>query len=67
MILLEPCQGRSTFLEKQLFAVLKQAMTDNRFDVADHLLRALEVLAPDSELGSTLGRAYILIAEPEDS
>jgi hypothetical protein len=48
------------------FAALKQAMTDDRPDAAEHLLRALEALAPDCAAGSPLAGAYLLVAEPED-
>jgi len=53
-------------LERRILATLKQAMNDGRLDVADHLLRALEALAPGCAPGSPLGDAYLLAAGPED-
>ena len=41
-------------------------MTDDRLDVAEHLLRALEALAPNCAPGSPVAEAYLLVAEPED-
>ncbi len=40
-------------------------MTDGRLDVADHLLRALEVLAPGTAPGSPLADAYRAVGEPQ--
>lgn len=63
--------------ETKLLALLKQACSDHEFDVADHLLRALECLAgeadahPHGELElSCLDEGYLIIAEeigPETS
>lgn len=53
-------------LEEQIVAVLRQAMANGRLDVADHLLSALEVLASDCTPGSSLNRAYMPVAEPQD-
>ena len=55
-----------TRLEHRVLAALRQAMTDDRLDVAEHLLRALEALAPDCASGSPLADAYLLVAKPED-
>ena len=57
-------QRRRACLEDQIFAALKQAMSNGRTDVADHLLSALEVLAPECTPGAPLVRAYTLIADP---
>lgn len=57
-------QRRRACLEDRIFASLKQAMGDGRTDVADHLLSALEVLAPECTSGAPLVRAYTLIADP---
>lgn len=54
-------------LEDRLLAVLEQAMRDDRLDVAEHLLCALEVLAPGCAPGSPLAAAYLLIAGRKDS
>jgi hypothetical protein len=61
-----PSQRHPTRLEEQVLAALKQAMTDDRLDVAEHLLRALEVLVPDCAPGSPLAAAYLLIDDPKD-
>lgn len=58
-------QRRRRTLEEQVLAAFKQAVAEDRLAVADHLLRALEVLVPDEGLGSILDDAYILIAEPK--
>ncbi len=57
-------QRHRVCLEGQIFAALKQAMSDGRTDVADHLLSALEVLAPECTSGAPLARAYTLVADP---
>ena len=57
-------QRRRACLEDRIFAALKHAMSDSRTDVADHLLGALEVLAPECTSGAPLVRAYTLIADP---
>lgn len=57
-------QRRRACLEDRIFAALKQAMSDGRADVADHLLSTLEVLAPECTSGAPLARAYTLIADP---
>jgi hypothetical protein len=57
-----PC----TRLEDRILATLKQAMIDDRLDVAEHLLRALEALAPDCAPESPLAAAYLLIGGPKD-
>jgi len=59
-------QRRRACLEYRILAALRQAMTDDRLDVAEHLLRALEALAPNCAPGSPVAEAYLLVAEPED-
>ena len=59
-------QRHGVRLEDRILAALRHAMADGRLDVAEHLLRALEVLAPDGSPGSSLARAYGLIAEPKE-
>lgn len=65
-------------LETKLVALLKQACSERAFEAADHLLRALECLADESEdadmhLQSDLScrdKGYLIIAEefrPEPS
>jgi hypothetical protein len=46
-------------LEKRTLAAFRQAVDDGRLDVAEHLLRALEVLGPDAAPGSPLAEAYL--------
>jgi hypothetical protein len=41
----KPLRMPYSTLERMLAAVLRQAAQDNRFDGAEHLLRALELLA----------------------
>ena len=50
--------GRSR-LERRTLAAFRQAVDDGRLDVAEHLLRALEVLKPDLAPGSPLADAYL--------
>lgn len=65
-------------LETKLVALLKQACSERAFRAADHLLRALECLADESEDAdmhphsepSCLDEGYLIIAEefqPEPS
>lgn len=49
-------------LESQILVVFQQALMENRMDVAEHLLCALEKLDPDSEPGSTLSEAFLSVA-----
>ncbi len=55
---------RCTCLEDQILVAFKQAMTDGRLDVAEHLPRALETPAPECAPGSSLARAYLSAAGP---
>lgn len=48
-------------LERQVLAALKCAMKANRPDVAEHLLRALEVLCSGKIENISLAKAYGLI------
>lgn len=52
----------SRCLDAQILTVFKRAIADDRPDVADHLLRALETLCPDEMLGSWLAQAYVTVA-----
>jgi hypothetical protein len=58
---------RSPPLESRIFAAFEQAIAEGRLDVAEHLLRALEVLATARTPEALLDRAYLRIARPEDS
>ncbi|NBJ09437.1 hypothetical protein [Microvirga arsenatis] len=51
-------------LDQKVLAVLKEAMVEDRLDVAEHLLQALEALQGEPRPGSSLGDAYLLIARP---
>ncbi|AYO86643.1 hypothetical protein [Methylobacterium brachiatum] len=65
----------SRSLETRLLALLKQACSEHEFEVADHLLCALECLAEKADgplhgEPSSLDEGYLLIAEefqPEPS
>lgn len=70
--------ARRSSLETKLLALLKQACSERAFEAADHLLRALECLADESEEAdmhlqsdlSCLDEGYLIIAEefwPEPS
>jgi hypothetical protein len=48
-------------LEGKILAALKAAFTEGRLDVAEHLVRALEILEPEPSPGSALGQAYAMI------
>lgn len=50
-----------TPLDHKILAVLKDAVADDRLDVAEHLLQALEVFEGEPCPGSSLGNAYLLI------
>lgn len=49
-------------LTDQILTAFKQAEFENRLDVADHLLQALETLCSDEATGSPLAEAYMSIA-----
>jgi hypothetical protein len=49
-------------LANKILAVLKEAAAEDRLDVAEHLLQALEVLEGEPCPGSSLGNAYLLVA-----
>ena len=49
-------------LPDQILTAFNQAEMENRLDVADHLLQALETLCSDEATGSPLGKAYMSIA-----
>ena len=49
-------------LDHKILAVLKDAIAEDRLDVAEHLLQALEVLEGGPHPGSSLADAYLLIA-----
>lgn len=53
-----------TQLDHKILAVLKDAVADDRLDVAEHLLQALETLEGEPRPGSSLGNAYLLVARP---
>ena len=42
---MESCRCR---LEQQVLSAFELALAEHRLDIAEHLLRALEVLAPDA-------------------
>lgn len=50
-------------LEDQVLAVLERALQERRLDVAEHLLRAMEVLCVDLSPGSPLTDAYSCVAQ----
>ena len=50
-------------LEDQILTALGSALVAGRLDVADHLLCALEALAPGLTPGSPLAEAYLAIGE----
>lgn len=49
-------------LDVKILAAFKQACAEGRLDVADHLLRALEILDARPKPGSPLEEAYFSIA-----
>lgn len=54
-------------LESRLLAACRQAIAEGHWQVADHLLRALEELAgEDRAAGAALERAYLLLADGGD-
>lgn len=46
-------------LEELILKAFKQALSDERSEVAEHLLRAIETLQPDPAPGSSVARAYL--------
>lgn len=57
-----PCP-RPVVLERELLSLLRRAIAEERLDVADHLLRALEILAPSLVPGSALAQAYLTVSK----
>ena len=53
---------RRTALKDRILIALRQAMAEGRLDVADHLLRAIEILATGPVPGSVLAEAYLAVA-----
>jgi hypothetical protein len=49
-------------LENQILVAWERAMAEDRPDVAEHLLRALEVLCGGDLAGSALATAYAMLA-----
>ncbi|MFC1457137.1 hypothetical protein ACETIH_10475 [Microvirga arabica] len=49
-------------LERKILAALKAAFAEERLDIAEHLVCALEVLESEPTPGSALGQAYAMIA-----
>jgi Family of unknown function (DUF6103) len=49
-------------LEEKVLAALDQALREQRLDVAEHLLRALEALCGEAVPGSPLADAYLAMA-----
>ncbi len=50
-------------LEHTILTAFKQAVTEGRLDVADHLLKALEVLSVDGERDAVLAETYLFLAD----
>ncbi|SDB71735.1 hypothetical protein [Belnapia rosea] len=50
-------------LEDQVLAALERALKEQRSDVAEHLLCAIEVLCADLSPGSPLTDAYSCVAQ----
>jgi hypothetical protein len=50
-------------LEEKVLAAVDQALCEQRLDVAEHLLRALEALCGEAVPGSSLVDAYLAVAE----
>lgn len=48
-------------LDQRILAVLKEAVVQDRLDVAEHLLQALEALEGEPRPGSSLGDACLLM------
>ncbi len=55
-------EHRCASLEGCISAAFEQAIAEGRSDVAEHLLRALEVMASARTQAPALDRAYLLIA-----
>jgi hypothetical protein len=49
-------------LDESILAAFKKACAEDRMDIAEHLLRALEALDGEPEPGSPLGEAYSTVA-----
>ena len=45
-------------LEHQILAAFKRALAEERLDVAEHLLKALEAFQPEPEPATSVAQAY---------
>ncbi|QRQ85874.1 hypothetical protein [Cupriavidus oxalaticus] len=50
-------------LHEAVFAVFERACREGNFELAEHLLRALEAMARREEAERQLDRAYLLLAD----
>ncbi|MBJ6128326.1 hypothetical protein [Microvirga splendida] len=50
--------------DQKILAVLGEAVAQDRLDIAEHLLQALEALDDEPGRGSSLGDAYLRVARP---
>lgn len=54
-------------LEQKILAALRDAVAENRLDVAEYLLQALEILESEPRPNSSLGKAYLLISQARNN
>jgi hypothetical protein len=57
--------GRENRLDDRILAAFEQAVAEGKFEVAEHLLKAVETLAAQDRAGGAdgaLGEAYLVVA-----
>lgn len=53
-------------LEKRILIAFEQAYVEDRLDVAEHLLQALEQMEAHGRCSATLDGAYLMLLHPEE-
>lgn len=56
---------RCPCLESRILTAFRQALDEDRLDVAEHLLCALEALNPNGMPGSALSEAFLSLAKSD--
>jgi|GEM_PF-6705082 hypothetical protein len=60
---LSPPEDQISLLEELIPQAFKRALSEERSEAAEHLLRALEALEPNATPGSSVARAYLAISD----
>lgn len=63
MTRLTTSEDKISALEEQILRAFKQSLSEERSEVAEHLLRALETLQPKPTPGTSIAKAYLAISD----